>query len=81
MHNSGLEVKNGAIKLIATDYKQMSVTDFCMAISKFIQAESLEKDPNPVTIAHICEILKSNASPILQLPMPSIRNVISYTKL
>ena len=45
MHNNGLEGENGAIKFIATDYKQMSVTDFCMSISKFIQAESLEKDP------------------------------------
>ena len=44
MHNNGLEGKNGAIKFLATDFKQMSIPDFCNSISKFIQAESLEKD-------------------------------------
>ena len=44
MHNNGLEGKNGAIKVIATDFKQLSVPDFCKSISKFIQAESIEKD-------------------------------------
>ena len=32
------------IKFLATNYKQMSVPDFCVSISKFIQAESFEKD-------------------------------------
>lgn len=44
MHNNGLEGKNGAIKILATDFKQMSIPDFCKAIGKFIHAESLEKD-------------------------------------
>ena len=46
MHNNGLEGKNGAIKVLATDFKQMSIPDFCKSISKFIQAESIEKDEN-----------------------------------
>lgn len=46
MHNNGLEGKNGAIKVLATNFKQMSVPDFCKSISKFIQSESLEKDEN-----------------------------------
>ena len=44
MNNNGLEGENGAIKFLATNFKQMSVPDFCVSISKFIKAESLEKD-------------------------------------
>ena len=36
--------KNGAIKFLATDFKQMSAPDFCNSISKFLQTESFEKD-------------------------------------